>query len=171
MRLAALIIPALVPALLVAAPAAAQDAASLLGAWQLERETPRGTLQVPMSFVQEGDSIVAYMGAEESAVAMGALTLEGAAVAFPMDMQLLMQQMMATSGQGRRAGAAGRAGGRAGGPPRGGQGARRGGGAGGGPGDGDPPAFRGTLEGSTIIGTVTTPRGEQEFTLRRVDRR
>jgi len=156
--------------LLLAAPLAAQDqpqgSDALLGAWQFERETPRGMVQVPVSFVAEGDSVVAMMGEGEEAVALGAVQVEGDSVTFPLDPRALMQQMMASRGAGQRGAAAGRAGGP---PARAGQ--RAGRGAGSGANAAEPLSFRGRLEGRTITGSVQTPRGAQAFVLRRVEQR
>jgi len=153
--------------LLLAAPAAGQSTDALLGAWQLERDTPRGAVQVPFTFAAEGDSIVAYVGEGEERTAMGKVEFDGTKLSFPLDQRALMQRAMAGQAGGQRAGAAGRGGQRAGGPPqRGGQGAGRRGA--GGQAGATPPTFSGTLEGTTISGVVASPRGEQEFVLRRV---
>lgn len=153
--------------LLLAAPAAGQSADALLGAWQLERDTPRGAVQVPFTFAAEGDSIVVYVGADEARTSLGKVAFDGTTVSFPMDLRAMMQQAMARQGGGQRAGAAGRGGQRAGGPPqRGGEGA--GGRGAGGQAGATPPNFSGTLEGTTITGAVESPRGAQQFVLRRV---
>lgn len=145
-----------------------QSADALLGAWQLERETPRGTMQVPFTFTAEGDSVVVYVGEGEDMKPMGTVDFDGTTVSFPLDVRALMQQAMARRGGGQRAGAAGRAGQRAGGPPqRAGQGAA--GRGAGGPTGVVPPKFSGTLEGATLTGSVASPRGEQAFVLRRVE--
>jgi len=78
---------------------------------------------------------------------MGRVHHDGASVSFALDLRALMQQAMAGRGEGRRAGAAG-------------AGRREAGRM-------EPPIFTGTLDGATLAGTLATPRGAQEFVLRR----
>jgi len=148
--------------LALAAPTSAQSADALLGAWQLDRETPQGTTSVPFVFSQAGDSIIVTVGEGENATSMGAVRFDGSTVTFAMDLRSILRRGMAGRAGGQRAGA---------GPPpereaRQGTAARSRGAAG-----GQAPEFTGTLEGTTITGVVATPRGEQQFVLRRVEGR
>jgi hypothetical protein len=153
----------------IAAPAAAQsgagDAAALLGAWQLERDTPRGPMTSTFTFAQDGDSLVVKVGAGDDAVIVGRVDVDGASVSFPFDMRAMMAGMRAGGGPpraGQARGAQGRAG-EARGPGRAG--------AGGGPQRGEapqPPRFSGTLQGDEIRGAFAGPQGEQPLVLRRV---
>lgn len=139
-----------------------RDAGALLGAWEMERETPRGTMTARFTFAQEGDSVVVHVGEGETAVAAGRAEIEGGVVSFPLDMRALMSAMRDREGGPPRAGRRGE------GPPRAGQGRL---GPEGGPPRGamaESPRFTGTLEGDEIRGTFAGPRGEQEVVLRRV---
>jgi hypothetical protein len=154
---------------MVAAPIQAQtagqttggEATALLGAWQLERETPRGTMTSTFTFAQEGDSVVVRVGSGEEAVTVGRVEFDGGQVSFPFDLRAMMAGMRAGGGPPRAGQARGgqdragqRGAGAAGGPPRGA-----------GPG---VPRFAGTLEGDEIRGAFAGPQGEQQLVLRRV---
>ena len=126
-----------------AVPVEAQDTSGLPGVWELERETPMGVTTVLVTFVEEGDSMVAMMGRGDEAIPVGRVEYEDGVVSFPFDMRAVMAGMRE---------------GRAGGPPRGAgaegmrrPGAQRPDGAG-------SPVFRGTLDGSLIRGHVVRPR-------------
>lgn len=138
------------------------DGSALLGAWEMERETPRGAMTARFTFTQEGDSVVVRVGEGEAAVAVGRAEIEGGAVSFPFDMRAVMSAMRDRAGGPPRAGRRGE------GPPRGGQG--RMGPEGGSPRGAmaEPPRFTGTLEGDEIRGAFAGPRGEQQVVLRRI---
>lgn len=148
----------------VSAPVHAQggaNASALLGAWELQRETPRGTMTSTFTFAQEGDSMVVKVGSGEEAVTVGRVEFDGGAVSFPFDMRAVMAAMR-PGGEPPRAGRRRAEGGRAG-PGRAGPG--------GGPPRGDmpePPTFSGTLQDNEIRGAFAGPRGEQQLVLRRV---
>ncbi len=130
------------------------DVSALLGAWELERETPRGTMTSTFTFIQEGDSVMAKVGTGDEAVVVGRVTVEGGTVSFPLDLRSLMAGMRGGDG-----------------PPRAGQargGQARAGATGQARGQGgEPPTFSGTLAGDEIRGSIAGPRGEQQLVLRR----
>ncbi|MDT8368833.1 MAG: hypothetical protein RQ745_06470 [Longimicrobiales bacterium] len=132
-----------------AMPAASQSAefGALLGAWEMQRETPQGQMMtIRVTFVAEGDSVVARVGEGDALIPLGRVEFDGETVRFPIEMRALMA---GRGGRGARTGAAG--------PPSG-----RGG--------GEMPTFtyEGRLDGDRIVGGLETPRGAQEFVLERV---